>query len=251
MEKDFNQLRSDLRQPDVLRPVAIQTDFMPQAAGSVLMEMGNTRVLCAVSVEENIPRWMREQKVKGGWITAEYRMLPYAGGGRKTRECTAGRIGGRTQEIQRLIGRALRASVDLQSLGSRTLWVDCDVLQADGGTRTASVTGALVALRLATARLLEQGLIDTDPVHRDVAAVSVGRVNGRALLDLCYEEDAAADVDMNVVMMSDDTLVEVQGTAEGHTFSRDEMNELLDLAAAGIRDLFRLQREALERARKN
>ncbi len=238
-------LRPDGRAYDVLRPVSFQPGIAPAAAGSVLVSMGRTQVICAVSVEEEVPRWMKQQKVPGGWLTAEYSMLPYANADRGKREVTQGKVGGRTQEIQRLIGRSLRAVVDLEALGSRTVWVDCDVLQADGGTRTASVTGAWLALSMAVDGLLAKGLLTRDPVLDAVAAVSVGWLAGRPLLDLCYEEDFAADTDMNVVMTGRADFVEVQGTAEAAPFSRPELDAMLEVAGRGIRQLTEGQRQLL------
>ncbi len=208
--------------------------------------MGETRVVCAASVEEVVPRWMREQKVSGGWVTAEYSMLPYAGTPRKPREISRGRPDGRSQEIQRLVGRSLRAVVDLEALGSRTIWVDCDVLQADGGTRTASITGAYVALMLAVKKLMAEGILEKSPVRTPVAAISTGVIDGRALLDLCYAEDAGAEVDMNVVMTGAGEYVEVQGSGEESTFGGADLERMLKLAASGIRKLTKIQAEALK-----
>jgi ribonuclease PH len=215
------------------------------AAGSVLLEMGQTHVLCAASVEESVPPWMRNQKIEGGWVTAEYSMLPYSTQPRSRRESTAGKVGGRTMEIQRLIGRSLRAVVDLKALGARSIWVDCDVIQADGGTRTASITGAYVALRMAVDGLMKTGLLEEDPVRESVAAISVGVVGGVPLLDLNYQEDFAAEVDMNVVMTGDGRFVEVQGTAESEPFSRAVLHEMEALAEGGIRDLTAAQKRVL------
>ncbi|MCS7049942.1 MAG: ribonuclease PH, partial [Verrucomicrobiae bacterium] len=209
--------RQDGRTASALRPVRIVPNFVETATGSALIEMGRTRVICAASVEETVPRWMKEQKVSGGWVTAEYSMLPYCTAPRKARELSRGYPEGRTQEIQRLIGRAMRAVVDLEKLGARTLWVDCDVLQADGGTRTAAITGGYVALALAVRKLQRDGLLAESPLKTSVAAVSVGVDAGRVLLDLCYEEDARAEVDMNVVMTGDGRLVEVQASGEEAT----------------------------------
>ncbi|HMO98455.1 MAG TPA: ribonuclease PH [Kiritimatiellia bacterium] len=238
-----NTKRPDGRKPGVLRPVAFTPDFAPSALGSVLMAMGRTRVVCAVTVEDDVPRWMKQDKVAGGWLTAEYSMLPYASEDRIRREASSGKPSGRTQEIQRLIGRSLRAVVDLNKLGQRTLWVDCDVLQADGGTRTASITGAYAALRLAVDRLLADGRLTEDPIREAVAAVSVGIIDGQVLLDLCYAEDAAADVDMNVVMTASGKFVEVQGTAEERPFSADQLQAMLGLAGKGIKHLLAEQRK--------
>lgn len=239
--------RSDGRRADELRPVEFILDFAPAAKGSVLVRMGRTRVLCAATIEEAVPRWMREQKVAGGWITAEYSLLPYATSQRTSREATAGRVGGRTHEIQRMIGRSLRAIADLEILGARTVWLDCDVIEADGGTRTAAVTGAYVALRRAVDRLLQEGVLEKDPLREAVAAVSVGVVNGTALLDLNYAEDLEAEVDMNVVMTASGRFVEIQGTAEGRPFSAARLTKLLSLARRGIRQLIAAQASALRR----
>ncbi|MCO6401309.1 MAG: ribonuclease PH [Verrucomicrobia bacterium] len=238
--------RADGRRLDQLRPVSFTGDVAPSATGSVLVSMGNTRVICAASIEEDVPAWMKRQKVSGGWVTAEYSLLPYSTEGRTRREVSAGKLSGRTQEIQRLIGRAMRAAIDLDALGSRTIWIDCDVLQADGGTRTASITGAWVAVRRALDRLKREGRISSIPLSASIAAVSVGIVDGRPVLDLNYEEDAAASVDMNVVMTGKGTFVEVQGTAEDAPFSRPELNRMLDLAAGGIKKLLRAQQAALK-----
>jgi ribonuclease PH len=237
--------RSDRRKPDQLRPVRIQKNFAKHATGSCLIEMGNTRVICAVTVEEAVPRWMKEQKVAGGWITAEYSMLPYSTHDRKPRDITKGKLDGRSQEIQRLIGRAMRAVVDLNALGPRTLWIDCDVLQADGGTRTASITGAYVALILACKKLVKEKKLTAIPVNGQVAATSVGVVNGGLLLDLNYEEDSAAAVDMNIVMTDKGEFVEVQGTAEEHPFTESQMKAMLALAKKGIANLIAAQKKAL------
>ncbi len=236
--------RADGRRPDQLRRVRFQNHIAPHAAGSTLVEWGNTRVICAVTVEEIVPRWMKEQGVTGGWITAEYSMLPYSTLQRKQRDITRGKIDGRSQEIQRLIGRAMRAAIDLEKVGARTLWVDCDVLQADGGTRTAAITGAYVALSLAVRQLLADGRLADNPLLHPVAAVSVGIVNQTPLLDLCYTEDVAAAVDFNVVMNSAGDFIEVQGSGEEATFSETQLAEMLRLAKAGIRQLIAAQEEA-------
>lgn len=240
--------RPDGRKPTQMREIEFVLHVAPSAKGSVLVRFGNTRVLCGVSVEEGVPRWMRQQNVEGGWLTAEYSLLPYSTPQRTAREVNAGRVGGRTQEIQRLIGRALRAVMDLKLLGERTIWVDCDVLQADGGTRTAAITGSYVALRLAVHALLNEGALEKNPIREPVAAVSVGIVQGRPVLDLCYEEDVAAEVDMNVVMTRSGRFVEIQGTAEKAPFSRSEVERLLGLAQRGIRQILRAQASALHRA---
>ncbi|MBA3690988.1 MAG: ribonuclease PH [Actinobacteria bacterium] len=235
--------RPDGRAPDELRPVTWELGFQAWAAGSVLFSMGGTRVLCSASVAEEAPRWLRGSN--RGWVTGEYSMLPASTSERSPREVNKGRPGGRTQEIQRLIGRSLRAVTDLGRLGERTITVDCDVLQADAGTRTASITGGYVALALAIRGLHEHGVVPGDVLRDSVAAVSVGIVGGEPVLDLCYEEDAGADVDCNVVMTGAGTLVEVQGTAEGEPFGRPDLDALLDLAAAGIERLTRIQLDAL------
>jgi ribonuclease PH len=235
--------RHDGRAADALRPVRFTRGFTRYAEGSVLVEFGHTRVLCTASIEEGVPAFLRG---KGqGWVTAEYGMLPRATHTRGAREAAKGKQSGRTQEIQRLIGRSLRAALNLSALGERTVTLDCDVLQADGGTRTASVTGAYVALADACAKLAAQKGI-ASPLHGQVAAISVGIVNGRPVLDLDYVEDSAAETDMNVVMNSGGGFIEVQGTAEGHAMRRDEVDALLALATQGTARLFELQREALE-----
>jgi ribonuclease PH len=232
------------RQADALRPVRLTRGYTIHAEGSVLVEFGNTRVLCTASVEEKVPG---HKKGSGeGWVTAEYGMLPRSTHTRSDREAARGKQSGRTQEIQRLIGRSLRAVFDLSALGERTIHLDCDVLQADGGTRTASITGAFVAAQDAVNVLISQGKLKTSPIHQAVAAISVGMLQGVPLLDLEYTEDSSCDTDMNVVMTADGNFVEVQGTAEGVAFSRQEMNRLLDLAEKGIRELFALQQAALK-----
>ena len=237
--------RADGRLADQLRPVRFQNNVAPYATGSTLIEWGNTRVICGVTLEETVPRWMKEQNVTGGWITAEYSMLPYSTLQRKQRDITKGKIDGRSQEIQRLIGRAMRAAIDLEKLGTRTVWVDCDVLQADGGTRTAAITGSYVALALALRKLMAEGKLAGSPLRHAVAAVSVGIVEKRALLDLCYTEDAAAEVDLNIVMNSAGDFIELQGTGEEATFSEAQLAEMLVLGKAGIRDLLAAQQAAL------
>ncbi len=237
--------RPDGRSVDQLRPVKFSNHFAPRATGSTLIEWGNTRVICGVSVEEAVPRWMKEQGRTGGWVTAEYSMLPYSTTPRKPRDISKGKLDGRSQEIQRLIGRAMRAAVDLEKLGSRTLWVDCDVLQADGGTRTAAITGSFVALALAIGRLRETGLLEEDPLLAPVAAVSVGLVHGQPLLDLDYAEDVAAEVDMNLVMTGAGEFIEIQGTGEKGTFSDAQLARLIELGKAGIRQLMAAQQSAL------
>lgn len=235
-------IRIDGRSRTQLRPVKLSVDFVDYAEGSVLIEAGHTRVLCAASVEEKVPPFL-EGKGRG-WVTAEYNMLPRATHTRTPRE-RSGKLSGRTQEIQRLIGRSLRAAVDLASLGARTITLDCDVIQADGGTRTASVTGAYVALHRACSRLFAQGLLPVYPIRTAVAAVSVGVVEGEILLDLCYAEDSCADVDFNVVMTAGHEFIEVQGTGESGVFSRATMSDLLDLAEQGIDELLQIQQKYL------
>ncbi|MEO3829287.1 ribonuclease PH [Actinomadura sp. B10D3] len=237
--------RPDDRANDQLRPVRIQRGWLDHAEGSVLVEFGATRVLCAASVQESVPRWRRDSGL--GWVTAEYAMLPRATNTRNDRESVKGRIGGRTHEISRLIGRSIRACLDLKALGENTVQLDCDVLQADGGTRTAAITGAYVALADAVGWMRERRLLRGDPLITSVSAVSVGVVDGEPRLDLCYEEDSAAGTDMNVVCTGDGRFVEVQGTAEGTPFDRSELDALLDLAAGGCAELTRLQAEALGR----
>jgi len=232
--------RIDDRSPSQLRPVRLTVDYLDYAEGSVVIEAGKTRVLCAASIEEKVPTFLEG---KGqGWVTAEYSMLPRATHTRSPRE-RDGRVSGRTQEIQRLIGRSLRAAVDLDKLGPRTITLDCDVLQADGGTRTASITGAYVALHRACSQLINKGLLSVHPVRTAVAAVSVGVVGGDIMLDLCYEEDSRADVDFNVVMTAEHEFIEVQGTGEGGVFSRATMDSLVKLAEQGISELLEVQKK--------
>lgn len=235
--------RPDGRAAGQLRPVAHELGYQEWALGSVLFSMGKTRVLCAATATSEAPRWLRG--TGKGWVTAEYSMLPASTTERSPREVNRGRPGGRTQEIQRLIGRSLRAVTDLSRMGERTITVDCDVLQADAGTRTAAITGGYLALALALRRLGEDRLVPADLLRDSVAAVSVGIVEGEPRLDLCYEEDAAAEVDCNVVMTGAGLLVEVQGTAEGEPFARERLDELLDLAASGVAELTKVQRDAL------
>ncbi len=238
--------RMDGRAADELRPVRLQTDFTDNPIASVLCEFGATKVMCTVCCEESVPRFLKG--TGKGWVTSEYALLPGSTDRRVDREAAKGKQSGRTVEIQRLIGRSLRAVVDTAALGERTLWVDCDVLQADGGTRTASITGAYTALALAAHRLQRRGAIDRSPLRDSIAAISVGVVGGEVVLDLPYEEDSRADVDMNVVATGSGDLAEVQGTGEGTTFSRSQLDELTDLALRGIAELTRLQTEALEAA---
>jgi ribonuclease PH len=235
--------RPDGRASAELRPVSYELGFQEWAAGSVLFSMGKTRVLCAATASNEPPRWLRG--TGKGWVTAEYSMLPASTTERSAREVNRGRPGGRTQEIQRLIGRSLRAVIDLGRMGERTITVDCDVLQADAGTRTAAITGGYVALALAVRALADEGIVPGDLLRDSVAAVSVGVIEGESLLDLCYEEDVSASVDCNVVMTGSGLLVEVQGTAEGDPFAREQLDELLDLAAGGVAELTKVQREAL------
>ncbi len=237
--------RHDGRAPNQLRPLSFTPGFAPNATGSVLVAAGNTRVICSAMVEEAVPRWMKEQQVPGGWVTAEYSMLPYSTGQRKQRDITRGKLDGRSSEIQRLIGRSLRAAIDLDKLGSRTMWIDCDVLAADGGTRTASITGACVAASLACRQLMSAGLIKKNPIRQLVAAVSVGVVNGAPVLDLDYIEDKDAAVDMNVVMTAAGSFVEVQGSGEESTFTDEELAAMLALARSGIGELLAAQKTAL------
>ena len=236
-------MRPSGRAADVLRPVSLTPGFARHAEGSCLIRMGNTEVLCAASVEGRVPPFLRNSGQ--GWVTAEYGMLPRATHTRTAREAARGKQSGRTQEIQRLIGRSLRAVADLRGLGERTITIDCDVLQADGGTRTAAITGGYVALSQACEQLVRRRLIATPPLHGQVAAVSVGIVGGVAVLDLDYAEDSQAETDMNVVMNNGGAFIEVQGTAEGHAFRRHELDALLNLAASGIAELFTLQLQAL------
>jgi ribonuclease PH len=236
--------RSDNRAPEQMRPVKIVPDFIGTAEGAALIEVGNTRVICTASVDEGVPSWMRNSGK--GWITCEYGMLPRSTLTRTPREAARGRQGGRTFEIQRLIGRSMRAAVDLEDLGERTIWIDCDVIQADGGTRTASITGAFVALGLAMEKLVEAGTLSAAPLRDFVAATSVGIVDGEIMLDLAYEEDSRAEVDMNVVMTGSNKLVEVQATAEQHPFTVDQLNEMLELARRGIADLIVRQQAVLK-----
>ncbi len=239
------KLRVDGRRADQIRPLRFQNHIAPHATGSTLIEWGNTRVICGVTVEESVPRWMKEQQVTGGWITAEYSMLPYSTLTRKPRDIAKGKLDGRSSEIQRLIGRAMRAALDLEKIGARTICVDCDVLQADGGTRTAAITGSYVALSLAVRKLTAEGKLKENPLHKAVAAVSVGIVNGATLVDLNYVEDVGAAVDMNIVMNSGEEFIEVQGTGEEATFTRAQLDELLEAGRVGVRQLLEAQQKAL------
>ncbi len=237
-------MRPDGRKNDELRKVSVTRNYIQYAEGSVLIEIGNTKVICTATIEEKVPFFMRDQK--RGWVTAEYGMIPRATHTRTMREATSGRLGGRTQEIQRLIGRALRAVVDLTAFGERTAWVDCDVIQADGGTRTASITGAFIALSDAFRQALKRGAIARNPIRDHLAAVSVGIVSGEPRLDLCYAEDSAAEVDMNVVMTGSGHFVEIQGTAETTPFSLPQLDVMLSLAEKGNLDLIKIQQEMLK-----
>jgi ribonuclease PH len=239
--------RIDGRRDDELRPVTFDLGIAPHAGGSVLVAMGNTRVICGVTIEENVPRWMKEQGVTGGWLTAEYSMLPYSTPTRKPRDISKGRIDGRSTEIQRLIGRSLRAVVDLEKLGSRTIWVDCDVLQADGGTRTAAITGASLAVAMACRKLAMEKKIDLSPVRKLVVAVSAGVLEGRVILDLNYEEDKLVTVDFSLVATEDGEFVEVQGSGEEATFAQAQLDDMLALGRKGIAELVAAQRAVLAR----
>jgi ribonuclease PH len=234
-------MRPDGRKNDEMRSVRITRQFITTAEGSVLIACGHTRVICTASIEERVPPFLRDQKK--GWVTAEYGMIPRSTHSRSMREASSGRVGGRTHEIQRLIGRALRAVTHLELLGERTVWVDCDVIQADGGTRTAAITGGFIALNDALQRAIRDGVIEKNPIKDYLGAVSVGIINGESRLDLCYAEDCAADVDMNVVMTGTGKIVEIQGTAEAEPFSEAHLGEMLSLAQKGIQGLVALQKE--------
>jgi len=244
-EVPISKQRPDGRKEDQLRSITFKNNIAPHATGSTLIEWGDTRVICCATIEGDVPRWMKAQGVEGGWITAEYSMLPYSTLDRKRRDSSKGKIDGRSQEIQRLIGRSMRAALDLGKIGQRTVWIDCDVLQADGGTRTASITGAYVALSLALARLRSDGLIDVDPIISPVAAVSVGVVNDTPVLDLPYVEDVAAEVDMNLVMNAEGEFIELQGTGEKDTFNDAELAVMLAHGRKGIGELLELQNAAI------
>jgi ribonuclease PH len=237
-------MRSEGRAHDQLRSIRMTSGFIGQAEGSVLIEVGRTRVICTASVEEAVPAFLKGQSK--GWITSEYSMIPRATNTRTPRESTIGKKSGRTQEIQRLIGRALRASIELENLGERQIWIDCDVIEADGGTRTASITGAFVAMSLAIRKLLESKALTRNPIRSHVAAVSVGIIKGVAMLDLDYSEDSTADVDFNVVMTDRDEFVEIQGTAERFPFNNAALTQLLDLGRRGVHELIDLQRKTLQ-----
>ncbi len=239
--------RIDGRRPDEIRSLNFELNVAPNASGSVLVSMGKTRVICGVTIEEAVPRWMKEQGVTGGWLTAEYSMLPYSTQSRKGRDIVKGRIDGRSVEIQRLIGRSLRAVIDLEKLGPRTIWVDCDVLQADGGTRTTAITGASLALAIASRKLLREKKIDTPPMQKLLAAVSAGLLDGQAIVDLNYEEDKLVTVDFNLVATEDGEFVEVQGSGEEATFAGSQLDEMLALARKGVVELIAAQRAVLAR----
>ncbi|MCD6460499.1 ribonuclease PH [bacterium] len=236
-------MRSDNRKYNQLRHIEIVPNFLDHPLGSALISFGRTRVLCSVSMEEKVPKWIRGSGQ--GWITAEYSMLPSAGIERMQREATRGKIGGRTHEIQRLIGRSFRSVCDLSVLGERTVWVDCDVIQADGGTRTASITGGFTALMMAVNKMMDSGILKKNPLRERVAAISVGIVKNEVMLDLDYEEDSAADVDMNLVMTESGKIIEIQGTAEKNPFSKNKCNEMIDLAFCGIKKLLDYQQETI------
>lgn len=237
--------RPDGREPNQLREISFVPNVAPHATGSVLVSFGNTRVICSATVQEDVPRWMKQQRVTGGWLTAEYSMLPYSTHDRKPRDISRGNLDGRSSEIQRLIGRSLRAVVDLQKLGQRTVWVDCDVLQADGGTRTASISGGCVAVAIACNRLMGAGKIKDFPVSQLVAAVSAGVYQQTPILDLNYPEDKDAAVDFNVVMTEAGQFVEVQGSGEQAVFTTEEMNAMLELSANGVEQICALQKQAI------
>ncbi|MGC6456187.1 MAG: ribonuclease PH [Coraliomargaritaceae bacterium] len=237
--------RPDNRAIDAMRPVSFQTGIAPHALGSVLVAFGDTRVICAASIDNKVPGWMRAQGVEGGWMTAEYSMLPYSTLDRKARDISRGKADGRTVEIQRLIGRSLRAVFDLKKLPGKTIWIDCDVLQADGGTRTASITGAYVAAQIAVRKLMADGQLEENPFTDSVAAISTGIYKDQAILDLNYPEDKEASVDANIVMTGSERFVEVQGSGEEATYGRDQLDALLQLAAKGVKELSVLQEEAI------
>jgi len=236
-------MRADGRKNNELRPLRILPSYIKTADGSVLIEMGDTRVICTAKLDERVPPFLRN--TGRGWITAEYGMLPGSSLERIGRESSRGKIGGRTHEIQRLIGRSLRAIADLKSLGERTIWIDCDVIQADGGTRTASITGAYVALAEATRGWVNRGIVNIDPLQDAVAAISIGIIDGKILLDLCYEEDSKADVDMNFVMTGSGKFIEVQGTAEHAPFTRKQMERMAEIAQGGIKELMKAQKRVI------
>lgn len=237
--------RFDGRKPEQLRKIKITKNFLAHPIASVLIETGGTKVICSVTLETGVPPWMRAQNVPGGWVTSEYGMLPSSTQDRMRREATQGKQGGRTMEIQRLIGRSFRSVIDLKALGPNTIYIDCDVIDADGGTRCASICGASIALQLAFQRMIDEKRILKSPMRENVAAVSVGILNGEPLLDLCYEEDSAAEVDMNVVMTESGKFVEVQGTAEENPFSKEELDKMLLMAKNGLSEIFQIQKNTL------
>lgn len=241
-------MRSDGRKSDELRPITIETNVMKYAEGSAIIKVGNTHVICSATVEDSVPPFLKDSS--SGWVTSEYSMLPRSTQTRNKRDSSKGRVNARAQEIQRLIGRSLRSIVNLEAIPEKSIILDCDVLQADGGTRTASITGAFVAMYQAINVMMEKSMIEINPLNDNVAAVSVGIVNGEPFLDLCYEEDFKADVDMNVVMTGSGDLVEVQGTAEGSPFSIDKLNELIMLAQKGIKQLIQIQQASIEALNK-
>lgn len=238
--------RPDKRKTDQLRHIQFHMDYLTHPISSVKIDCGGTKVVCAISLENNIPGWMRAQKVTGGWLTSEYGMLPSSTHSRMQRETTKGKPSGRTMEIQRLIGRSFRSVVDLQLLGANTIYIDCDVIDADGGTRTASITGGSVALFVAFERMVRSGQITKNPMKELVAAISIGIIEGEPRTDLCYDEDSNADVDMNVVMTESGKFIEIQGTAEHNPFDADELAKMLTLAKKAMNDIFKLQREAID-----
>ena len=239
-------MRTDGRNSNELRKIRITPNFLINAYGSVLIEWGKTRVICSATVADEIPQWMKNEKKKGGWITAEYSLLPASTETRVKRERNS--ISGRTQEIQRLIGRCVRGACNLEKLEGKSIYIDCDVIDADGGTRCASITGAMIALKIALAKLVSEDKAPADVLTKNIAAVSVGIIKGETLLDLCYTEDSSADVDMNVIMSEDGKIIELQGTAEGESFSRDELNNMLDSAEKGLKEIFGIQKNALTKS---
>jgi ribonuclease PH len=238
--------RLDGRAPNQIRPVSFELGIAPHASASVLVAMGNTRVICAVMIEEGVPRWMKEQGVTGGWLTAEYSMLPYSTETRKPRDIAKGKLDGRSSEIQRLIGRSLRAVVDLERLGPRTIWVDCDVLQADGGTRTAAITGASLAVAVACRKLSDENRLSAPPIRKLIAAISAGVFEGNSVVDLNYAEDKEVTVDFNMVVTEDGEFVELQGSGEEATFSQEQLAEMLLLGRKGVSELIEAQRAVLD-----
>jgi len=236
-------MRTDGRSNNELRRISIIPNFLLNAYGSVFIEWGKTRVICSATVADEIPQWMKNEKIKGGWITAEYGLLPTSTETRVKRERTS--ISGRTQEIQRLIGRCIRGACNLEKLEGKTIYIDCDVIDADGGTRCASITGAMVALRIALAKLISESKAPSDVLIKNIAAVSVGIIKGEILLDLSYTEDSSADVDMNIIMGEDGKIIELQGTAEGESFSKEELNKMLDSAEKGLKEIFEIQKNVL------